>query len=89
MKSRVVPGLPVETVIDLHRIEIDLANAVIAATPPDDPPAWWPGDLFGDCRLKTVREIAFHVMTETATHAGHLDATRELVGGHSWLLLTG
>jgi hypothetical protein len=26
-----------------------------------------------------------HVMTETAVHAGHLDAARELIDGRTWL----
>jgi hypothetical protein len=29
-----------------------------------------------------------HVITETATHAGHLDAARELIDGGQWLVLT-
>jgi hypothetical protein len=28
------------------------------------------------------------LVTETATHAGHLDAVRELIDGHTWLVLT-
>jgi hypothetical protein len=28
------------------------------------------------------------VITETATHAGHLDAARELIDGGQWLVLT-
>jgi len=27
-------------------------------------------------------------MTETATHAGHLDIVRELIDGRQWLVLT-
>jgi len=30
-----------------------------------------------------------HVITETATHAGHLDAVRELIDGRTWMILTG
>jgi hypothetical protein len=29
-----------------------------------------------------------HVITETACHAGHLDAARELIDGRRWLVLT-
>jgi hypothetical protein len=29
-----------------------------------------------------------HVLTETASHAGHLDIARELIDGHQWLVLT-
>lgn len=69
-----------------YRREIELANAIISGTPLDAPPAWWP-DFFGDWRLHTLRDIVFHVMTETACHAGHLDAVRELIDGRQWLVL--
>lgn len=82
------PELTAEDVIQLYRDEIARSNAVIAATPLDAPPAWWPGDLFGDWRLQHVRQIILHVMTETATHAGHLDIVRELIDGRQWLVLT-
>jgi hypothetical protein len=29
-----------------------------------------------------------HVITETACHAGHLDAVRELIDGRTWMVLT-
>ncbi len=75
-------------VIDAYRAEVERSNAVIDATPMDAPPAWWPAGIFGDYRLDTVREIVLHVMTETATHAGHLDAVREIIDGQQWLVLT-
>ena len=78
-----------EDVFDAYRREIDLANAIIATTAPDTAPAWWPEDLFGDYRLHTLREVMLHVITETACHAGHLDAARELIDGRTWLILTG
>jgi len=28
------------------------------------------------------------VIAETASHAGHLDAARELIDGQTWLILT-
>jgi hypothetical protein len=49
----------------------------------DAPPARWP-DYFS-WRLRDVREIILHVITETAVHAGHLDAARELLDGRTWL----
>jgi hypothetical protein len=76
-----------EVVFDMYRQAIDRANAVIAATSLDAAPAWWPSELFGDWRLGTVREIVLHTMTETACHAGHLDAARELIDGRLWLVL--
>lgn len=78
----------VTTVFDQYRQEIDRANAIISATDLDAGPAWWPGELFGNWRLNTVREIIMHVMTEVAGHAGHLDAARELIDGRQWLVLS-
>ena len=93
--------VPAGAVIDGYRREIERANAIITATPTDAAPAWWP-DFFGDFRLERarvrwllstnvedLRAIMLHVITETACHAGHLDAARELIDGRTWLVLTG
>jgi hypothetical protein len=80
--------VPAGAVFDLYRQQIDLSNAIIAATDLDSAPAWWPKELFGDWRLDNVREVILHVLTETAVHAGHLDAARELIDGKAWLVLT-
>lgn len=85
---QVDPETPAEAVFNLYRQEIDRANAIIAATPLDAAPAWWPVELFGDFRMRDLRQIILHVMTETATHAGHLDTVRELIDGRQWLVLT-
>lgn len=75
-------------VLDAYRQEIELADAIIAATSLDSAPAWWPEDLFGSWRLDDLREILLHVIAETACHAGHLDAARELIDGRQWIVLT-
>ncbi|MFE6888614.1 DinB family protein [Streptomyces sp. NPDC057694] len=76
-------------VLDAYRTAARDADAVIGAAVPDAPPAWWPADLFGpDYRLHDLRELLLHVITETACHAGHLDAARELLDGRRWLTLT-
>jgi hypothetical protein len=62
------PEVPADAVLDLYRREIELANAVVAATPLESPPASWP-DFFGDWRLEDLREVLLHVITETAVHA--------------------
>lgn len=82
------PDVPARRVLDLYRQQIDLANDVITTTAADAPPAWWPRDLFGDWRLRTHGEVLLHVITETACHAGHLDAARELIDGRQWRVLT-
>lgn len=85
---QVAPDKPAEAVFDLYRQEIELANAVIAATPLDAEPAWWPDDMFGGQPGMDLRETMLHVITETACHAGHLDAARELIDGRTWVVLT-
>lgn len=85
---QVEPDVPAEAVLARYRQEIERANAVIAATPLDAPPAWWPEGLFGDWRVENLRQVILHVMAETATHAGHLDAVRELIDSWQWQVLT-
>jgi uncharacterized damage-inducible protein DinB len=76
-----------EAVLGRYRHEVERANAVITSTPLDAPPKAWP-DFFGEWRLADLREILVHVIAETATHAGHLDAVREIIDGRTWLRLT-
>ena len=85
---QVGPDEPADSVFDLYRNEIEQANAIIAATPPDAAPTWWPEELFPNFRMNDLREIVLHVITETACHAGHLDAARELIDGRTWVILT-
>jgi hypothetical protein len=85
---QVDPGVPAQAVLDLYREQIERSDAIIASTPLDTPPAWWPEELFGSWRLDDLREVLLHVLTETAVHAGHLDAARELLDGRQWLVLT-
>ncbi|MFJ1753325.1 DinB family protein [Kitasatospora sp. NPDC088134] len=73
-------------ILDRYRRESALADAVLATADLDAAPAWWP-DFFGGWRYDTLREVVLHVITETATHAGHLDAVRELIDGRQHLVL--
>jgi hypothetical protein len=82
---------PIESaddVFDLYRDEIERANAVIATTaldmaPRQRDPKWEAVGLdFPD-----VRFIMLHMITETACHAGHLDAARELLDNRQWLIV--
>lgn len=75
-----------EAVFASYRDEIALANSIIRATPIDAVPAWWP-DFFTQWRLHNLREVLLHTMTETATHAGHLDAARESIDRRQWFVL--
>jgi uncharacterized damage-inducible protein DinB len=85
---QVAPDESAEEVLALYRDEIERANAVIAVTPLDmaprqRDPLWeeW-GAEFPDLRF-----IMLHMIAETACHAGHLDAARELLDGRQWLTL--
>ena len=77
-----------ESVLDVYRRNIDRADRIIATASLDGSPSWWPTQMFGTWRVDTVREIVLHVVCETATHAGHLDAARELIDGTQHLVLT-
>lgn len=83
---QVADDVPAQQVLDLYRRETERASAVIRETPLDAAPKWWP-DWFGNWRLNSLRELVLHVITETACHAGHLDAARELIDGETWLIL--
>jgi uncharacterized damage-inducible protein DinB len=85
---QVGPDVPPETVFGLYRREIGRANAIISATSLDDAPARWPDELFPGFPARALRGTILHVISETACHAGHLDAVRELIDGRTWLVLT-
>lgn len=80
--------LSAELVLRRYRDEIQQADAILGALPLDSEPADWPDQMPGR-PMASVFEVALHVMTETACHAGHLDAARELMDGRTWLILTG
>lgn len=84
---QVAAEVSADAVLAGYREQAERSDAYLAVTPLDTPPAWWP-NFFGDYRLDTFREVLLHVITETATHAGHLDAARELIDGRTWLVLT-
>ena len=74
------------SVLARYREEAGRTDAIVASTPLDAAPEWWP-DFFGEFRLDDLREVLLHVITETAVHAGHLDAARELIDGRTWLVV--
>ncbi|HEY2506854.1 MAG TPA: DinB family protein [Streptosporangiaceae bacterium] len=78
------PAATGETVLGLYRDEVRLAADVLARAGLEAPPVRWPS-YFTDFRLTSTREVLLHVITETATHAGQLDAVRELIDGRTWL----
>ncbi len=82
----VSPDTPAESVLDLYRAQIDRSDTVMDAMVISTPPAWWP-DFFGEWRLDDLQDVLLHLITETACHAGHLDAARELIDGRQWLVV--
>jgi uncharacterized damage-inducible protein DinB len=82
-------GVSPASVLTLYGEEARQADQVITATSLDAAPAAWPKDLFGSWRLNNLREIIVHVIRETACHAGHLDAVREILDLRQWVVLDG
>lgn len=85
---RVRDDEPADQVIAEYRRAIDRSDAVIGALELDAPPriteAWW---AKAGLRFPDLRSVIVHVIVETATHAGHLDAARELLDGRQHLVL--
>ena len=77
-----------EDVFELYRRETEAADAVLATTPLDAGPRWWPEDLFEGMPPMDLQRTILHVIAETACHAGHLDAARELIDGRQHFVLT-
>ncbi|MGF1425436.1 DinB family protein [Kitasatospora sp. LaBMicrA B282] len=80
------PELSAAEVFARYRRECELADAFLAGADLDAAPGWWP-EFFGDWRYDNLREVVLHMITETATHAGHLDAVRELIDGRQRLVV--
>lgn len=76
-------------VLELYEDEARRSDAIIAATALDAAPATWPEEVFGSFRLENLGQLLLHVITETAAHAGHLDAARELIDLTQWIVLDG
>ena len=71
-----------------YRTEAERSDAILAEADLDAPPRWWP-DFMGPHAMDSVRDVVLHVLLETGTHAGHLDAVRELIDGRQWIVLEG
>jgi uncharacterized damage-inducible protein DinB len=84
---QVRPGVSAAAVLDLYRREIERADTIIVSTTIEAPPAWWPDFFAPTFHLDTLRQVILHVIAETACHAGHLDAARELIDGRQWMVL--
>jgi hypothetical protein len=85
---RVDPSEPAEAILEAYRSAIGRSNEIVAARRLSDAPAkpegWWEA---AGLHFPDLRTVLVHVLVETATHAGHLDAVRELLDGRQYLVL--
>ena len=82
------PSTPTGEIIGNYERQIERSNATLAGVDLDDPPrqrdpTW---EVWG-VDFPTVRAIVHHMIVETATHAGHLDAAVELLDGRQRLVI--
>ncbi len=77
-----------EAVVGAYRSAIERSDEIITARGLDDAPAkpedWWES---GGLYFPDLRTVLVHVLVETATHAGQLDAVRELLDGRQYLVI--
>jgi hypothetical protein len=71
-------------VVDFYRAQCERSDAILAATPLSAVPRGRHPDPLG-AEITDVRRIVLHMIEETARHAGHLDAARELLDGRTGL----
>ena len=83
----VAADTPADEVIGRYRAEVERSNAVLQTHALDASLAYWPVHVWPDFRYDSFRDVVLHVLVETATHAGHLDAARELIDGRQWLVV--
>jgi hypothetical protein len=82
------PDETADGVLAAYRSAIDHSDEIVAARSLDQPPAqpedWW---AEAGVRFPDMRAVVLHVVVETATHTGHLDAVRELLDGRQHIVL--
>jgi Protein of unknown function (DUF664) len=72
---------PAAQVFAFYRDQCQQSNAVLASRALSSPPVGKHGGEMDD-EVTDLRWIVLHMIEETARHAGHLDAARELLDGH-------
>jgi uncharacterized damage-inducible protein DinB len=70
-------GWSVADVVEFYRAETAATDRVLDAADSFDRPSQ------GEMRPTTLRWVVFHLIEETARHAGHMDITRELLDGRT------
>jgi hypothetical protein len=85
---RVDADEPAEAIVGAYRSAIERSDEIITARGLDDAPAqpeeWWES---AGLNFPDLRTVLVHVLVETATHAGQLDAVRELLDGRQYLVI--
>ncbi|KNX38633.1 hypothetical protein VV01_18190 [Luteipulveratus halotolerans] len=77
-----------DDLVRFYRSSCERSDAVLAATTLDAAPAYTdPQWQSWGMAYPDVRSVVMHVITETAVHAGQLDAARELIDGRQWVVL--
>ncbi|MFJ4572612.1 DinB family protein [Streptomyces sp. NPDC098085] len=74
-----VEDVPLAELIDAYDRQIAVSNEIVAAQSLDD--VGRHPDF--DVSAASLRWIMFHMIEETARHAGHLDAIREILDGET------
>ncbi|MEE1845535.1 MULTISPECIES: DinB family protein [unclassified Streptomyces] len=77
--SMMVDGVPLAKLLDDYDRQVAVSNEIIAAGSLDDVGRHPDFDTSG----ASLRWIMFHMIEETARHAGHLDAIREILDGRT------
>lgn len=75
-------------ILDDHEAAAARSDRIIESAALDARPSSRALALYPWAPDRSLLETVLHVITETATHAGHLDIGRELVDGHQHLVLT-
>jgi len=75
---------PPAAVFEFYRAQCERSDAILAATPMSTVPRGRHPDPLG-AETADLRRIVLHMIEETARHAGHLDAVRELLDGTTGL----
>lgn len=74
--------------VEGYRSAVGRSREVLAGVDLGASPAWWPPpEVFPFPAFATNLQCVLRVLTETATHAGHLDVVRELIDGRQHLVL--
>jgi len=82
------PAEPADMIIKRYQVQIERSNAIIAEATPDAAPAQ-PDPRWGawGANFPDVRSVILHMITETAVHAGHVDAVCEMLDGRQWIVM--